>query len=83
MRNRAPQPGGQYVVRRERLQNVKSDAFLPLSARQRQAVRLFYGLDGEQPHKQREIAELFGVSVDMVSYFVRAGVKAVLHDQFT
>lgn len=55
------------LARRESIEQVRQAVHSVLSGREAQIVRLRYGLDGQPPMAQREVAEIIGISRSYVS----------------
>lgn len=59
----------------DRLADVRHAMELCLTPRQREAVSLYYGLDGGPPLSPAEIGERLGMSDNLVHYHVKAAVR--------
>ena len=55
------------IVGRERVEQVRKAVCTCLSPQERQVVRMRYGLDGNPPSRQREVAQKLGISRSYVS----------------
>lgn len=55
------------LARRESIEQVRQAVSSVLSGRDAQVIRLRYGLDGQPPMAQREVAEIIGISRSYVS----------------
>ena len=55
------------VCARERAAQVRRAVARHLSGRELQVIRLRYGLDGNPPQRQREVAKILGISRSYVS----------------
>lgn len=55
------------IVGRERVEQVRRAVETCLSQQERQVVRMRYGLDGNRPSRQREVAQKLGISRSYVS----------------
>ena len=55
------------VSARESVQQLRKAIDCSLSEQERQVVALRYGLDGKPPHRQREVAQITGISRSYIS----------------
>lgn len=55
------------LARQESIEQVRQAVCSALSGREAQIIRLRYGLDGQPPMAQREVAEIIGISRSYVS----------------
>ena len=55
------------VSAKERIVQVRRAVEEELECREKQVIRLRYGLDGRPPQRQREVAKLLGISRSYVS----------------
>lgn len=57
----------EQVTTREAVQQLRQVMNTCLTDQERQVIAMRYGLDGEKPKRQREVAELCGISRSYVS----------------
>ena len=57
----------EQVTARESVERLRSAVGHCLTEQERQVIDLRYGLDGRQPHRQREVADICGISRSYVS----------------
>ena len=57
----------EQICSREQAEQLREAVELVLSPQERQVIVLRYGLDGQSPKRQREVAELTGISRSYVS----------------
>ena len=57
----------EQISNREQLQLVRQLVDTSLTEQERQVISLRYGLDTNQPHRQREVAKIVGISRSYVS----------------
>ena len=55
------------IVGKERVEQVRRAVVTCLSDQERQVVKMRYGLDGNPPSRQREVAQILGISRSYVS----------------
>ena len=55
------------IVGKERVEQVRKAVVTCLSDQERQVVQMRYGLDGNPPSRQREVAQKLGISRSYVS----------------
>ena len=51
-----------------------------LTEQERLVIRLRYGLDGEKPHRQREVAAVTGISRSYVSRIEKRAMEKLRHE---
>ena len=57
----------EQISNRELVQQLREAVVHCLTEQERQVILLRYGLDGQQPRKQREVAQMTGISRSYVS----------------
>ena len=57
----------EQVTGRETIEQLKTAIREHLTEQERLVIRLRYGLDGNKPHRQREVADITGISRSYVS----------------
>ena len=55
------------ITNRETVEQLRRAVEMGLNEQERQVIRLRYGLDGKPPRRQREVAQITGISRSYVS----------------
>lgn len=65
------------VCARERTEQVRRAVNEHLSGREKQVIQLRYGLDGNPPQRQREVAKILGISRSYVSRIEKKALETL------
>ena len=69
----------EQISNREQLQMVRQLVDTCLSEQERRVISLRYGLSGEKPQRQREVAKIVGISRSYVSRIEKRALEKLRH----